>query len=55
MLWNNVRDYVVVGAVTAFVGGCAGEQPGPVESELQAPLFAMGRKYEFPPPHPSAG
>jgi hypothetical protein len=38
MSWSHVRTCVLVGAVAA----CAGEQPGPVASEVHVPLFAAG-------------
>ena len=39
---KDVQVYVMLGAATVFVVGCAGEQPGPAEFEVHAPLFAVG-------------
>ena len=37
-----VRTRALAGAVAVLAGGCAGERPGPVASEVQVPLFAVG-------------
>ena len=42
MSWSFVRNGALVSVAVAIAGGCAGDGPSPVASEIHVPLFAAG-------------